>query len=133
HLGVLDGAEVVYVEKIGGESVPDIQSRVGSRLSAKTSTIGTALLALDGAAGETGPEIERVRENRIAYERGRCLKGFSCVAAPIGPEGRADAAAISVFGADSRTGTDMQLCHSLQTAAAHIWRRLNAQPAPTGK
>lgn len=30
HLGVLDGTDVVYLEKIGGESIPDIQSRVGS-------------------------------------------------------------------------------------------------------
>ncbi|ORI11932.1 transcriptional regulator [Rhodococcus sp. 1163] len=130
HLGVLDGTDVVYLEKIGGESIPDIQSRVGSRMPAHSSTIGKALLALDRTVDAERSEIDQVRESRIAYARERCIKGFSCVAAPIGPQRWGDAAAISVFGATARVDTDEQLRMSLQAAAADIWRRLNTQRSP---
>lgn len=126
QLGVLDGDEVMYLEKIGGESVPAIKMRAGSRMPARPSTIGTALLALNSPPSATEPEIMRARETRLAYKRDGCLAGFSCLAAPIGPEGRGHAAAVSVFGATPRVDDDRYLRMPLQSAAAAIWQRLNA-------
>ncbi|WP_280348680.1 IclR family transcriptional regulator [Nocardia neocaledoniensis] len=126
HLGVLDGADVVYLEKVGGELVPGIRSRVGGRAPAHSSTIGKALLAVDGSAHTGSPDIRRVRESRIAYGREQCMKGFSCAAAPIGRIAHEGAAAVSVFGSAAKIGVDNQLRLAVQTAAADIWRRVNA-------
>lgn len=129
QLGTLDGDEVVYLERIGGESVPAIKTRVGSRMPARQSTIGAALLALDPEASVVDLDIARVRESRIAYRRDGCLEGFACVAAPIGPHGRGPAAAISVFGTAQRIAGDELVRRGLQTAAAAIWQRLNTAPS----
>jgi len=130
QLGVLEGDDVVYLEKIGGESVPAIRTRAGSRVLARSSTIGAALLALNTSPVPADPDIMKVRQSRIAYKRDGCLKGFSCLAAPIGPRGRDHAAAISIFGVGSRVGDDRQLRMPLQSSAAAIWRRLNAPASP---
>ncbi|MGW0045108.1 IclR family transcriptional regulator [Rhodococcus sp. NPDC003348] len=132
HLGVLDGPEVVYLEKVGGEFTPSVRSHVGGRLPARSSTIGTALLAVAGSTPEESPDVHRVRELRIAYGREKCLKGFSCVAIPIGPVDRAEsAAALSVFGPAAKID-DKQVLLSAQTAAAQIWRRFAPVRASSG-
>ncbi|WP_280438398.1 IclR family transcriptional regulator [Nocardia carnea] len=123
HLGVLDGDEVVYLEKVGGELVTGIRSRVGSRLRAETSAIGKALLALDRPVGS--PDIDRARELRMVYEHERCMKGFSCVAAPIGTMGHGEPAAVSIFGSVTKVRADHRIRLSVQTAAAEIGRRLD--------
>lgn len=125
HLGVLDGDEVVYLEKIGGELVASIRSRVGSRLRAESSAIGKALLAAEGSAGPGDRDIDRARELRIVYEHERCMKGFSCVAVPIGPMASGEAAAISVFGSVAKIRADRRIRMSVQTAAAEIGRRMD--------
>lgn len=45
HLGVLDGNEVVYVDKIEGKDTMPLYSRVGRRLSVHCSALGKALMA----------------------------------------------------------------------------------------
>lgn len=129
QLGVLEGDEVMYLERIGGESVPAIKTRVGSRMPAKRSTIGAALLALDSPPSAVDRDIASVRQSRIVYSRGGCLEGFACLAVPVGPEGRSRAAAISLFGRAQRIDNNRPIRASLQSAAATVWQRLNA-PAP---
>lgn len=130
HLGVLDGDAVEYLERIGGEDVPEIRSRAGSRHPARRTAIGTALLALESRGPSDDPEIDRIRESRLASRRDGCLPGYACLAAPIGPPGHGRAAAVSVFGVADRVESDRQIRHCLQSAAAAIWQRLNA-PAAT--
>ncbi|MFI6315492.1 IclR family transcriptional regulator [Nocardia fusca] len=125
HLGVLDGDEVVYLEKVGGELVTGIRSRVGSRLRAETSSIGKALLALDRPARPDSPDIDGARELRVVYEHEKCMKGFSCVAVPIGTPGHEEPAAVSIFGSLTKIRTDPRVRLSVQTAAAEIGRRLH--------
>lgn len=125
HLGVLDGEEVVYLEKVGGELIAGVRTRVGSRLRAETSAIGKALLAVDGSAPAGLQDAERVRELRIVHEHEKCMKGFSCVAAPIGPIGIGETAAVSVFGSVAQIRTDQKIRLSVQTAAAEIGRRMH--------
>ncbi|MEE2031493.1 IclR family transcriptional regulator [Rhodococcus chondri] len=124
HLGVLDGPDAVYLEKVGGDLVPSIRSGAGYRLPAKSSTIGKALLAVEGSGGVDTPDTDRVRELRIAYGQERCMKGFSCVAVPIGPMERTEsAAALSVFGPAGKIA-DKHLRVSAQLAATEICRRM---------
>lgn len=133
HLGVLDGDEVVYLEKVGGELVTGIRSRVGSRMRAETSAIGKALLALDRPVHTGSPDIDRARELRMVYEHERCMKGFSCVAAPIRTIGHGEPAAVSVFGSVAKIRADRRIHLSVQTAAAEIGRRLDLPRAGTAQ
>src|SRR5690242_17936652 len=115
HLAVLDGSDVVYLEKIGDHMAAAIPTRVGGRQPAHCTAVGKAILAdhanadsmVDLTARKTGysiangaqwaAELGRVRAHGIAVEREESLPGFGCVAAPIGPAGQA-VAAVSVCG-----------------------------------
>ncbi|MFI7011343.1 IclR family transcriptional regulator [Streptomyces sp. NPDC050145] len=128
HLGVLDGDEAVYLEKVGGGLATGVRSRVGLRLPARSSVIGKALLA--GSSNSTARDVARVREARVVCEHEGCRKGFSCLAVPIGALGHGEAAAISVFGPVSKVRTDHRIRLSVQTAAADIARRMALAQRP---
>ncbi|WP_432920789.1 IclR family transcriptional regulator [Microbispora sp. CA-135349] len=131
HLAVLDGAEVFYLDKAGGRFALSVPSRVGGRAPAHCTALGKAILAwlepeqaevlVDGhinrptsrlpspltgrAIGDIGTlhqELNRIRRRRgLAFERGECFPGISCVAAAVrGHEG--PVASISLAG-DDRT------------------------------
>lgn len=117
HLAVLDGGEVVYLEKlpIRGLSLP---TRDGGRMPSHCTALGKVMLAFAG-----DDEIDRVismgleprtektivdpdllreelaaiRRRGVAYDREEACRGVSCVAAPIRGSGRA-------VGAISATG-----------------------------
>ncbi|MFG2885128.1 IclR family transcriptional regulator [Streptomyces sp. NPDC048297] len=118
HLTVLDGAEVVYLERIGGADDSGVPSRVGGRQPAHCTAAGKAILAFsDTSVVEqvirhglrprtprtiTHPESLRgelamVRERGVAFDREEVYRGVSCVAAPLRGAGRA-VASISVCG-----------------------------------
>jgi DNA-binding IclR family transcriptional regulator len=46
HLGVLDGADVVHVDKLGGPAADLVPTRVGSRVPAESAALGLAVLAM---------------------------------------------------------------------------------------
>lgn len=119
HLAVLDGAEVHYLDKVGGRFAAAVPSRVGGRAPAHSTALGKAMLAWlepedveARAAGLTGrltrrtiadlgtlhQELNRVRRRHgLAFERGECFPDIACVAAAVrGPEG--PVAAISLVG-----------------------------------
>src|SRR6195952_594311 len=48
HLAVLDGADVVYLDKIGDRMVDAIPTRVGGRQPAQCTAVGKAMLAYSG-------------------------------------------------------------------------------------
>ena len=48
QLAVLDGSEVVYLEKIGGHDSSEVSSRLGGRLPAACTGLGKAMLAHAG-------------------------------------------------------------------------------------
>lgn len=106
HLAVLEGIEVIYVEKM--QATPAVQillSRIGGRLPAHCSGVGKVLLAyrpwlevtrlledqelppftpntvttLDGLA----QELAQVRQRGYAYDKEEVALGLCCVAAPI--------------------------------------------------
>ncbi|TFV64314.1 IclR family transcriptional regulator [Geodermatophilus sp. DF01-2] len=123
HLAVLDGADVYYLDKVGGRFAAVVPSRVGGRAPAHSTALGKAMLAwlepeqVDVQMGQAigrltsrtiadlstlHQELNRIRQRRgLAFERGECFAEISCVAAAIrGPEG--PLASISLVG-DART------------------------------
>lgn len=118
HLAILEGSDVVYVEKVHAAAWPRVVTVPGARLPASCTGLGKAILAFsEGAAlravveaglprrtrhsitepGRFVRELRKVRETGVAYDREEGTLGLSCVAAPIIVSGRA-VAAISASG-----------------------------------
>lgn len=105
HLAVLDGAEIRYLDKLGGRSAVTIPSRVGGSNLAHATALGKSMLAWmdpeeldelfeDGLPQTTRntindtqmlyAELSRVRRRGgLAYESGESFEGVACVAAAI--------------------------------------------------
>jgi DNA-binding IclR family transcriptional regulator len=104
HLGVRDGLDVVYAEKIRGHSGANMASRVGGRLPLSSTGVGKALLAYaepevieavlsrplrrltphsitDPAA--LADQLAQIRASGLAYDREEATVGVSCVASPV--------------------------------------------------
>jgi DNA-binding IclR family transcriptional regulator len=150
HLAVLDGPDVVYLEKVGDRLASAIPTRVGGRQPAHCTAVGKALLAfcdddseVDLHARKTrysicgrsqlAAELAKVRAHGIAFEREELLLGFGSVAAPIGSPGEA-VAAVSVCGPMNRVMFDRRLTAPIRMTAMNIWRNVEDGPqrvAPT--
>jgi DNA-binding IclR family transcriptional regulator len=149
HLAVLDGSDVVYLEKVGDHLAAAIPTRVGGRQPAHCTAVGKAILADNDITGvdlsdrktrysiATTPqlvaELTKVRAHGVAFEREESLPGFGCVAAPIGPAGHA-VAAVSVCGPMNRMAFDNRLVAPVRMTAMGIWRSAEGGPervAPT--
>ena len=135
HLAVLDGPDVVYLEKMGDQRIP---TRVGCRQPAHCTAVGKAILAyrdeeaeLDlrvrktkysiSSSAQLAVELAKVRAHGVAFEREESLLGFGCVAAPIGGPGEA-VAAVSVCGPMNRMMFDQRLTAPVRMTAMGIWR-----------
>ncbi|WP_083889335.1 IclR family transcriptional regulator [Nocardia pneumoniae] len=114
HLAVLDGHEVVYLDKAGGRLAAMLPTRLGGRMPAHCTALGKAMLAsLEPSVAEaafhsrlprltahtiTEPEVLhrtlaqiRLRQG-VALDRQEALDGIGCVAAPLRVRGSAPAA-----------------------------------------
>ncbi|MEU5841440.1 IclR family transcriptional regulator [Rhodococcus sp. NPDC047139] len=127
HLGILDGDEVVYIDKVG-PARSDIPTRIGGRLPAYRTAIGRALLSAqpetkwqrivaDAANVPVRPGapslasiLETARRTGIATDFGDSVSGLACVAAPI-------LSSSGVVGAVSITGPGTTNRGTLQTHA----------------
>ncbi|MEU1525469.1 helix-turn-helix domain-containing protein [Nocardia rhamnosiphila] len=121
HLAVLDGTDIVYLDKVGGRLATQLPTRVGGRLPAARSALGKALLA---AAGRNAPGDARIRELGYATERNGALPGFGCIASPIGPPGEATTA-VSICGPLTRMTFDIRMTTPVQLTAHAIWRSMS--------
>ena len=149
HLAVLDGSDVVYLDKIGDRVVGALPTRVGGRQPAHCSALGKAMLAYSddpevdlqvrktkysiSTNSQLAIELAKVRAHGVAFEREESLLGFGCVAAPIGSPGEA-VAAVSVCGPMSRMKFDQRLTAPVRMTAMGIWRNVEDGPqrvAPT--
>lgn len=149
HLAVLDGSDVVYLEKIGDRMVAAIPTRVGGRQPAHCAAVGKAMLAYNSEAdvvdlatrktrfsisspAQLRAELANVRGRGVAFDREESVPGFGCVAAPIGAPGEA-VAAVSVCGPMSRMVFDQRLAAPVRMTAMGIWRDVEDGPrvAPT--
>ncbi|NKY55206.1 IclR family transcriptional regulator [Nocardia flavorosea] len=122
HLAVLDGDDVVYLDKIGGRLAAHVPTRVGGRLPAAQTALGKALLAFNGG---NRPEDTRIRDLGYAAERNNAVPGFGCIAAPIGPLGEATTA-VSICGPLVKMTFDSRMTSPVQLTAHAIWRSVCA-------
>ncbi|WP_278265642.1 IclR family transcriptional regulator [Nocardia sp. AG03] len=146
HLAVLDGPDVVYLDKIGGDLAAAVPTRVGGRRPAAGTAVGRAILAhsderrvAEALAGQSGArtrgplttkahldaELTKVRAHGVAIEREESLPGFGCLAAPIGELGEPAVAAVSVCGPVDRLLFDHRLTAPVRTTALNIWRHVD--------
>lgn len=143
HLGIREGPDVVYVEKIYGHSDLGLPSRVGGRLPLNCTGIGKALLAFSSEEARadflsrplrritdksvTDPsrlarELAEARATGLAFEREEATSGRECVAAPVIVHGEVVAAmSISVPVSAYRM---TQLAAAVKTAALSLARHL---------
>ena len=153
QLGVLDGTQVLVVEKITGHRAIPMLSQVGGMIPAYCSALGRAILAysqpavIDVAlAGPLPARTPRTLTSRVAIMReltsvpGRGWAtdreegniGVSCVAAPIfGPLGDV-AAALSVTGPSQLVRAD-RIGPAVRMAAAASSRAYNSRPRPQSR
>jgi len=140
HLGVREGAEVVYVAKLGGHRQVRAPSRLGGRMPLHATAIGKALLAhapedvradvlaqplrrlaprTITAPGLLGKQLAEVVATGVSFEFEESTVGIVCVGAPVlDPDGYA-VAAVSVAGPISRFHPQ-QHSASVRAAAAGI-------------
>jgi IclR family transcriptional regulator, KDG regulon repressor len=104
HLSVLDGSDVLYIDKVFGLRSVSTPSRIGGRLPATCSGVGKAMLAFSeeseveralapglqqltscsiGDRPSLDKEFDRIRVEGVAYDRQEASAGLTCVAAPI--------------------------------------------------
>ncbi|GAA3473185.1 IclR family transcriptional regulator [Nonomuraea roseola] len=143
HLGVRDGLDVVYVEKIRGHESFSLPSRVGGRLPLTCTGVGKALLAYSGPEfieevlsrplrrltphSIVDPKrleevIGQVQASGLAYEREEAQRGGACIAAPVF-SGGAVVAALSVSVPLARFHPT-RLAPAVKTAALGVSRAL---------
>jgi DNA-binding IclR family transcriptional regulator len=154
QLGVLDGTQVLVVEKISGHRAMPMLSQVGGMIPAYCSALGRAVLAYSAPAvidaALAGPlpgraprtltsrvaimrELTAVPERGWATEREEGNIGVSCVAAPIfGPLGEV-VAALSVTGPSQLVKAD-RIGPAVRMAAAAASRAYStrSRPRPSG-
>lgn len=140
NLGIREGIEVVYIEKIGGHRQATTPSRIGGRMPLHCTAIGKAFLAFAPAQvlsqrvaaglpalaprtitapGMLRRQLTRVVEARAAYEYEESAVGLVCVAAPVlGPHDLA-VAAVSVSGPAIRFRPEEHV-NSVRAATAGI-------------
>ncbi|NEC10516.1 IclR family transcriptional regulator [Streptomyces sp. SID7909] len=141
HLGVREGFDVVYVERIHGHDALALPSRIGGRLPLTCTGVGKALLAFsDGALVEevlarplprlsphsiTDPVrlrtvVEQIQVSGLAYEEQEAAVGVSCIASPVF-DGPTAVAALSVAVPRARF-RPAQLAPAVRTAALGLSR-----------
>jgi DNA-binding IclR family transcriptional regulator len=123
NLGVYRDGEVVYLDKIDSEALFRIEIRVGAHVPAYCTGLGKAMLAHQDpqeaeryisstkmkahtpntitSAGALRSELESIREQGYAIDRGELLSDVWCVAVPVLADGR-PVAAISISAPRSR-------------------------------
>ncbi|MEU7769349.1 IclR family transcriptional regulator [Nocardia sp. NPDC049190] len=149
HLGVLDGREVLFLDKAGGRCAAAVPTRLGGRMPAHSTALGKAMLAalepsiVDvsfrdrlpqftprtlGDRAELHRELTRTRQRQgVAVDNEESLPGIACVAVPIRSRGAA-VAALSLSGRISGEQTvpdTVRLARVLVEAAQEAGRSLS--------
>jgi DNA-binding IclR family transcriptional regulator len=148
HMGLLEGGEVVIVERVEAESPQRVGSWVGRRLQLHSTAVGKALIAhlpSDEIELQFGPtplprandrtiatlpelrrELQRVRERGYALSDEEYEIGIRAVGAPVHNSDRHVVAAIGVLGSKAQIPDHRiaELAEAVKGAAAEIGIRL---------
>ncbi|MCH6470196.1 IclR family transcriptional regulator [Sinomonas terrae] len=112
HLAIVDGGEVLYLDKIEGTRGAEMRSRIGHRMPLTRTGIGKALILDRGDdwqrlyeaehSGDGGPVEDFLRRMHEYSQHGAAMDleenepGIRCVAAPVRDAGGQVVAAVSV-------------------------------------
>lgn len=143
HLGVLEGPDVRYLDKVGRTSVT-VPTRIGGRQPAMRTALGRALIAHAGPT-RNAELLERVvgtnvvarqlialaRRDHVAHETEQAAPGVACVAAPVGDRHGA-VAAISLTGPVADVDP-IALTPPLRAAARSVWATLEGEHRESGQ
>ena len=148
YLGVLDGDEVIYIEKLDAVSSVKMYYQIGSRMHAYCSSLGKCLVGNYSIAQlnvimddllifkftpntiasreELDAEIAKVRKQGWAMDNEEFEKGYRCIGAPIFDYKGDIIAAVSASG-DKRVLTDdriEEVAEAVMKAASRISHRM---------
>lgn len=156
HLGIVEGDEVFYLDKISGTKGLEMRSRIGQRMPLASTGIGKALmLGMDEArwdalyrracaAHEAQPEkpplrpwddylaeMRRYREQGVVFDLEENEMGIRCVGAPVRDIGGQVVAALSVASALPYMPEDRmaRLAPVVRQRAESISKELGWKPA----
>lgn len=160
HLVVREGAQVLYLDKLGGPAADTVPSRIGSRVSVSYTVAGKALLAsmppervdqllcLDRSASTEAPrrtlhrDLDRIRQrNYLAFAAaGDCPLGIGAVATVVsGPSGPVAAISAAARGHVSLEAlaplvalAARRISHDLTQGRSGAQRRPRCTPADEG-
>ncbi|MFB3818252.1 MAG: IclR family transcriptional regulator [Candidatus Methylomirabilales bacterium] len=148
HLGMLEGHEVVYADKIESPLTIRMYSRVGRRSPLHCTALGKALLAYQPeqelrrilsaglrrytrrtitAGARLRAELQRIREEGYALDNEEFEAGLRCVAAPIRDHTQAVVASLGIAGPAARLGPAR-----LPTLTKHVKEAADAVSAALG-
>lgn len=146
HLGVREGTEIVYIERIHGHDALQLPSRIGGSLPLTCTGVGKALLAFSGTElteqvlsrplasltpySITDPVVlrtalEKTQASGLAYEEQEAALGVSCIAAAVFSGGDA-VASLSVAVPCARFHP-AHLASAVRTAALGLSRVLRGE------
>lgn len=155
HLSVLDGGDVIYVDKVDSPQPVRAYSVIGGRAPAYCVATGKVLLAhapsevVDkvclqlqvytpvtiSSPGQLKAELQRVRENGYAVNKGEWREGVCGLAAPIRDSSGAVVAAVGISGPVDRLKPRVlrQLAPTVINTAQSISLRLGYSPEPVAQ
>jgi len=150
HLGILDGIEVVYIDKYESSQSMRLFTKIGTRYPAYCTGIGKAMLAFMPTEEqiksipdelnrfteytlkdkkEVIEHLKKVKQQGYAIDDEENMEGLRCVGAPIFDYSGKVVAAISVAGPSIRMTKDKihEIIDILREAAEEISKRLGYQ------
>jgi len=154
HLGVLNGVEVIYLDKVESRQAVRMHSQIGNASPAYCTGVGKAALAslpdaaLRDIVGQIRfnrftentlmsdqsllREIDEIRRTGVAYDREEHEPGIKCIAAPIHSADREFAAGVSVTGPAFRlTDADLEgWAPTIREVANAIMEDMNTRLGP---
>ncbi|MBF6167743.1 IclR family transcriptional regulator [Streptomyces gardneri] len=138
HVGVLDGRDVLYLDKVGGRFAATVPTRLGGRMPAHSTALGKSLLAtlepsiVEASFRDRLPqltartladraelhrELGRIRNRRgVAVDNEETVSGITCVAVPI----RGRGAAVAAVSLSIRIGADRAVPDTARLARALV-------------
>jgi IclR family acetate operon transcriptional repressor len=150
HLAVLDGLEVLYLEKISPRAAPGLPSRVGGRMPLHCTAVGKSLLAFAEPGIQqqvlSAPlsrrtrrtivdpralvyQLDRIRTTKTAFEFEESTPGIVCVACPVVGRSGTVVASVSISGWTNLINVD-RVAPAVHTAALTLSRALRTVAFP---
>jgi DNA-binding IclR family transcriptional regulator len=144
QLGVRDGIEILYVEKLMGHRTVRSPSRIAGRMPLYCTAIGKALLAFSApvvleevleaglrprtpytivSAHVLRKELTEVARTGLAFDREEAALGLCCAAAPVFGPGHALVGALSISGPTGRLQPE-RVASAVKTASLSLYRVL---------